>query len=191
MKKGDVVYVKKIKKTDLWSLEQIPRVNGAVVVMNPWSGRVLALSGGFDFTINQFNRATQAERQPGSAFKPFVYATALENNYKPNSIVLDAPFVIYQNQNKYKWKPKNYTGRFYGKQLFRYGIEKSNNLMTVRIANDVGLNKINKKAKELDIYKNTANILSSSLGSGERQLCLKLHQLMDLLLMVEKNLNQH
>ena len=103
---GDIVYVKKLKKNDLWSLEQIPRVNSAVVVMNPWSGRVLALSGGFDFTINQFNRATQAERQPGSAFKPFVYATALENNYKPNSIVLDAPFVIYQNQNKYKWKPK-------------------------------------------------------------------------------------
>ena len=169
-KEGDVVYVKKINKTDLWSLEQIPRVNGAVVVMNPWSGRVLALSGGFDFSINQFNRATQAERQPGSAFKPFVYATALENNFKPNSIVLDAPFVIYQNQNKFKWKPKNYTGRFYGKQLFRYGIEKSNNLMTVRIANEVGLNKINKKAKELDIYKNTANILSSSLGSGETTL---------------------
>ena len=167
---GDVVYVKKINNTDLWSLEQIPRVNGAVVVMSPWSGRVLALSGGFDFTINQFNRATQAERQPGSAFKPFVYATALENNYKPNSIVLDAPFVIYQNQNQYKWKPKNYTGRFYGKQLFRYGIEKSNNLMTVRIANDVGLNKINKKVKELDIYQNTANILSSSLGSGETTL---------------------
>ncbi len=148
---GDVIYVKKINKLDHWSLEQVPIVNGAVVVMNPWSGRVLALSGGFDFTINQFNRATQAERQPGSAFKPFVYATALENNYKPNSIVLDAPFVIYQNKNEYKWKPKNYTGRFYGKQLFRYGIEKSNNLMTVRIANDVGLSKINKKAKELDI----------------------------------------
>ena len=167
---GDVIYVKKLKKKNFWSLEQIPRVNGAVVVMNPWSGRVLALSGGFDFNINQFNRATQAERQPGSAFKPFVYATALENNYKPNSIVLDAPFVIYQNQNKYKWKPKNYTGRFYGKQLFRYGIEKSNNLMTVRIANDVGLKKINKKATELDIYKNTADILSSSLGSGETTL---------------------
>ncbi|MAK12621.1 MAG: penicillin-binding protein [Candidatus Pelagibacter sp.] len=167
---GDVIYVKKINKLDHWSLEQVPIVNGAVVVMNPWSGRVLALSGGFDFTINQFNRATQAERQPGSAFKPFVYATALENNYKPNSIVLDAPFVIYQNKNEYKWKPKNYTGRFYGKQLFRYGIEKSNNLMTVRIANDVGLSKINKKAKELDIYKNTANILSSSLGSGETTL---------------------
>ena len=167
---GDIIYVKKIKKTDLWSLEQVPRVNGAVVVMNPWSGRVLALSGGFDFTINQFNRATQAERQPGSAFKPFVYATALENNYKPNSIVLDAPFVIYQNQHKYRWKPKNYTGRFYGKQLFRYGIEKSNNLTIFRIANDVGLDKINKKAKELDIYKNTANILSSSLGSGETTL---------------------
>ena len=167
---GDVIYVKKLNKNNFWSLEQIPRVNGAVVVMNPWSGRVLALSGGFDFKINQFNRATQAERQPGSAFKPFVYATALENNYKPNSIVLDAPFVIYQNQNKYKWKPKNYTGRFYGKQLFRYGIEKSNNLMTVRIANDVGLKKINKKATELDIYKNTADILSSSLGSGETTL---------------------
>ncbi len=169
-KEGDVIYVQKTDKTDLWALEQIPRVNGAVVIMNPWSGRVLALSGGFDFGINQFNRATQAERQPGSAFKPFVYATALENKFKPNSIVLDAPFVIYQNQNKYKWKPKNYTGRFYGKQLFRYGIEKSNNLMTVRIANEVGLSKINKKARELDIYKNTANILSSSLGSGETTL---------------------
>ncbi|MEK9893948.1 MAG: PBP1A family penicillin-binding protein [Pelagibacteraceae bacterium] len=167
---GDVIYVKKLKKTNLWSLEQIPKANGAVVVMNPWSGRVLALSGGFDFNLNQFNRVTQAERQPGSAFKPFVYAAALENNYKPNSVVLDAPFVIYQNKDEYKWKPKNYSGRFNGKQLFRYGIEKSNNLMTVRIANDIGLNKINNKAKQLGIYKNTANILSSSLGSGETTL---------------------
>ncbi len=167
---GDVIYVKKLKKSNLWSLEQIPKANGAVVVLNPWSGRVLALSGGFDFNLNQFNRATQAQRQPGSAFKPFVYATALEYNYKPNSIVLDAPFVIYQNKGEYKWKPKNYSGRFYGKQLFRHGIEKSNNLMTVRIANNVGLEKINKKAKELDIYKNIGNILSSSLGSGETTL---------------------
>ena len=154
--------------------------------MNPWSGRVLALSGGFDFNLNQFNRVTQAERQPGSAFKPFVYAAALENNYKPNSIVLDAPFVIYQNKDEYKWKPKNYSGRFNGKQLFRYGIEKSNNLMTVRIANDIGLNKINNKAKQLGIYKNTANILSSSLGSGETTL-YKLLQRMALLLMGVKD----
>ena len=167
---GDVIYVRKLVKKNIWSLEQIPKVNGAIVVMNPWSGRVLALSGGFDFNLNQFNRATQALRQPGSAFKPFVYATALENNYQPNSSVLDAPFVLYQNKGEYKWKPKNYSGRFNGKQLFRYGIEKSNNLMTVRIANDVGLAKINKKAKQLDIYKNTANILSSSLGSGETTL---------------------
>ena len=170
LKTGDVIHVKKINKPNLWSLEQVPKVNGAVVVMNPWSGRVLALSGGFDFSINQFNRATQADRQPGSAFKPFVYATALENNYKPNSIILDAPFVIYQNRDEFKWKPKNYSGNFYGDQLFRYGIEKSNNLMTVRIANDVGLDKINKKAKLLNIYKDTANILSSSLGSGETTL---------------------
>ena len=167
---GDVIYVKKLKKTNTWSLEQIPKVNGAVVAMNPWSGRVLALSGGLDFNLNQFNRATQAERQPGSAFKPFVYATALENNYKPNSTVLDAPFVIYQNQEEFKWKPKNYTGRFYGKQLFRQGIEKSNNLMTIRIANNIGLEKINSKAKKLDIYKNTSDILSFSLGSGETTL---------------------
>ena len=167
---GDVIYVKKLNKQNHWSLEQIPNVNGAVVAMNPWNGRVLALSGGFDFNINQFNRATQAERQPGSAFKPFVYATALENNYKPNSVVLDAPFVIYQNKNEFKWKPKNYSGRFYGKQLFRQGIEKSNNLMTVRIANNVGLKKINNKAKQLEIYKSTADILSSSLGSGETTL---------------------
>ena len=170
LKTGDVIHVKKINKSNLWSLEQVPKVNGAVVVMDPWSGRVLALSGGFDFSINQFNRATQADRQPGSAFKPFVYATALENNYKPNSIILDAPFVIYQNRDEFKWKPKNYSGNFYGDQLFRYGIEKSNNLMTVRIANDVGLDKINKKAKLLNIYKDTANILSSSLGSGETTL---------------------
>ena len=167
---GDVIYVKKLKKTNTWSLEQIPKVNGAVVAMNPWSGRVLALSGGLDFNLNQFNRATQAERQPGSAFKPFVYATALENNYKPNSTVLDAPFVIYQNQEEFKWKPKNYTGRFYGKQLLRQGIEKSNNLMTIRIANNIGLEKINSKAKKLDIYKNTSDILSFSLGSGETTL---------------------
>src|SRR6056300_110278 len=170
LKTGDVIHVKKINKPNLWSLEQVPKANGAVVVMDPWSGRVLALSGGFDFSINQFNRATQADRQPGSAFKPFVYATALENNYKPNSIILDAPFVIYQNRDEFKWKPKNYSGNFYGDQLFRYGIEKSNNLMTVRIANDVGLDKINKKAKLLNIYKDTTNILSSSLGSGETTL---------------------
>ncbi|MDC0435769.1 PBP1A family penicillin-binding protein [Pelagibacteraceae bacterium] len=170
LKTGDVIHVKKINKSNLWSLEQVPKANGAVVVMDPWSGRVLALSGGFDFSINQFNRATQADRQPGSAFKPFVYATALENNYKPNSIILDAPFVIYQNRDEFKWKPKNYSGNFYGDQLFRYGIEKSNNLMTVRIANDVGLDKINKKAKLLNIYKDTTNILSSSLGSGETTL---------------------
>ena len=168
--KGDIIFVKKIDKTNVWSLEQIPKINGAVVIMNPWNGRVYALSGGFDFNLNQFNRATQANRQPGSAFKPFVYATALENGYKPNSIILDAPYVLYQNKEEYKWKPKNYTAKFYGDLLFRSGIEKSYNLMTVRIANDVGLKKINKKAKQLNIYNNPIDILSSSLGSGETTL---------------------
>ena len=142
LKVGDVIYVKRIDKSNLWSLEQIPKVNGAVVVMSPWSGRVFALSGGFDFNLNQFNRATQANRQPGSAFKPFVYATALENGYKPNSIILDAPYVLYRNKEEFKWKPKNYTEKFYGNLLFRSGIEKSYNLMTVRIANEVGLKKL-------------------------------------------------
>ena len=168
---GDVIFVKKLKKTNLWSLEQIPKINGAVVVMNPWNGRVFALTGGFDFGLNQFNRATQALRQPGSSFKPIVYATALENNFKPNSIVIDAPYVAYPNSKEdFKWKPKNYSSKFYGPSIFRTGIEKSKNLMTIRIANTIGLEKINQKATQLGIYDKPPNLLSTSLGSYETTL---------------------
>ena len=169
-KEGDVVYVKKINKTDLWSLEQIPRVNGAVVVMNPWSGRVLALSGGFDFSINQFNRATQAERQPGSAFKPFVYAAALDSGFTPASLVLDAPFVMEQGNDKGLWKPENYARRFYGLSTLRLGMEKSRNLMTVRMAQEIGMEKITNYAKRFNINRTMPRVLAMALGAGETSL---------------------
>ena len=110
--------------------------------MNPWNGRVYSLVGGYSFDLNQFNRVTQAMRQPGSAFKPFVYAVALENGFRPNDLILDAPFVLDQNKGEFKWKPSNYGKKFYGLNTFRSGIEKSKNLTTVRIAQNVGLKKI-------------------------------------------------
>ena len=113
LKPGDIVYVKKIKENS-YSLNQIPKINGAIVVMDPYTGRVLALSGGFSFVNSEFNRASQALRQPGSAFKPFVYALALENNYTPSSLVLDAPLVLDQGVDLKMWKPENY-----GKKLYR------------------------------------------------------------------------
>ena len=110
--------------------------------MNPYTGRVLALNGGFSFKKSEYNRATQAKRQQGSAFKPFVYALALENNYTPTSLVLDAPLVLDQGDDLKLWKPENYGKKFYGPSTIRTGLEKSRNLMTVRIAQDLGLDKI-------------------------------------------------
>ena len=109
--------------------------------MDPYTGRVLALSGGFSFKNSEFNRATQALRQPGSAFKPFVYALALENNYTPSSLVLDAPLVLDQGSDLKMWKPENYGKKFYGLSTLRTGLEKSRNLMTVRIAQNLGIRK--------------------------------------------------
>ena len=140
-KKGDIIYVKKIND-NLFSLKQIPKINGGIVVMDPYTGRVLALSGGFSFKNSEFNRASQALRQPGSAFKPFVYALALENNYTPSSLVLDAPLVLDQGEDLKKWKPENYGKKFYGLSTLRVGLEKSRNLMTVRIAQNLGIEKL-------------------------------------------------
>ena len=137
---GDVIYVKNISE-NLYSLKQLPLVNGGIVVMDPFTGRVKAVSGGFSFKKSEFNRATQALRQPGSAFKPFIYALALENNFKPNSLVLDAPIVLEQGEDLKLWKPENYGKKFYGLSTLRTGIEKSRNLMTVRIAQELGLKK--------------------------------------------------
>ena len=114
---GDVIYVKKIDN-NYFSLKQLPRINGAIVVMDPYTGRVLAMSGGFSFKRSEFNRATQALRQPGSAFKPFVYALALENNYTPSTLILDAPLVLDQGEDLKQWKPENYGKKFYGCLLY-------------------------------------------------------------------------
>ncbi len=169
-KEGDIIYVKKKDGSNEYVLKQLPTANGAIVVMDPYNGRVLALSGGFSFNQSEFNRATQAKRQPGSAFKPFVYAAALENGYSPSTLVLDAPLVLEQGTDLKMWKPENYGKKFYGPSTLRMGLEKSRNLMTVRISQDLGLKKITKISKELGIYENPDELLSISLGSAETTL---------------------
>ena len=169
LKIGDVVYVKKIKN-NFFSLQQLPKINGGIVVIDPYTGRVLALSGGFSFKNSEFNRVSQALRQPGSAFKPFVYALALENQYTPSSLILDAPLVLDQGVDLKKWKPENYGKKFYGLSTLRVGLEKSRNLMTVRIAQNLGVDKLAKFSKELNIYNNPEKLLSISLGSAETTL---------------------
>ena len=169
LKEGDVIYVKKIRDNK-FSLKQIPKINGGIVVMDPYTGRVMALSGGFSFKNSEFNRSTQALRQPGSAFKPFVYTLALENNYTPTSLVLDAPLVLEQGSDLKMWKPENYGKKFYGLSTLRTGLEKSRNLMTVRIAQNLGIRNIVEFSKELGIYDNPDELLSISLGSKETTL---------------------
>jgi len=169
LKLNDIIYVSNIKK-DKWNLKQLPKINGAIVVMDPYTGRVLAMSGGFSFKLSEFNRATQAKRQPGSAFKPIVYATALENGFTPSTLVLDAPFVMDQGQGLKTWKPENYGKKFYGPSTLRTGIEKSRNLMTVRIAQKVGFDKISKATKNFGIYEDVPELLSVSLGAAETTL---------------------
>jgi penicillin-binding protein 1A len=169
LKVGDVIYVESINN-NTFSLRQLPLANGGIVVMDPFTGRVLALSGGFSFKKSEFNRATQALRQPGSAFKPFIYALALENGYTPSTLILDAPLVLEQGYDLKMWKPENYGKKFYGPSTLRMGLEKSRNLMTVRIAQDLGLKKIVNFSKQLGIYDNPSELLSISLGSAETTL---------------------
>ncbi len=168
-KRGDIIYVKKLSDGN-YSLKQLPKANGGIVVMDPYSGRVLALSGGFSFKKSEFNRASQAKRQPGSAFKPFIYALALENNFSPTTLVLDAPIVLDQGNDLKMWKPENYGKKFYGPSTLRTGIEKSRNLMTVRIAQELGIDKIINFSKKLNIYENPDELMSVSLGSAETTL---------------------
>mgnify|MGYP001192361642 FL=1 len=169
LKKGDVIYVKQVKN-NLYSLQQLPEINGGIVVMDPFTGRVFALSGGFSFNNSEFNRSSQALRQPGSAFKPFVYALALENKYTPSSLILDAPLVLDQGEDLKKWKPENYGKKFYGPSTLRTGLEKSRNLMTVRISRSLGIDKVTNFSKKMKIYKNPEELLSISLGSAETTL---------------------
>ncbi|WP_440916614.1 penicillin-binding protein 1A [Candidatus Pelagibacter sp.] len=166
---GDIIYVKNIRDNK-FSLKQLPKINGGIVVMDPFTGRVVALSGGFSFKNSEFNRASQALRQPGSAFKPFVYALALENDYTPSSLVLDAPLVLDQGTDLKMWKPENYGKKFYGPSTLRIGLEKSRNLMTVRIAQNLGVDKVAEFSKNLGIYENPDELLSISLGSAETTL---------------------
>ena len=135
----------------MFALRQIPDVEGAILALDPHTGRVLAMAGGWSFWESQFNRATQALRQPGSAFKPFVYLSALENGYTPADLVLDAPIVIDQGPGLPKWKPRNYSNEFYGPSTLRLGVEKSRNLMTVRLANQVGMENIAETGRRFGI----------------------------------------
>ena len=165
---GDIIFVK--KENNFWYLKQYPKVNGGIVVIDPYTGDIKALVGGFNYKSSEFNRVTQAKRQPGSAFKPIVYAAALGNGYSPSSIVLDAPFVESQGVGLKDWKPENYGKKFYGPSTLRKGIEYSRNLMTVRIAKNLGLNKILNLSNKLEIYDDIPELLSVSLGAAETSL---------------------
>ena len=175
LKAGDVVLVESAKqnakgvayKENSYALQQLPAIEGAMVVLDPHTGRVLAMVGGFSFQKSQFNRAVQAKRQPGSSFKPFVYLAALDEGFTPSTLILDAPFVMDQGPGMPKWKPKNYSNRFYGPTTLRVGIEKSRNLMTVRLAKAIGIKKVVEYAKKLGISDDIPNQMSIALGSGE------------------------
>jgi penicillin-binding protein 1A len=178
LKPGDVIYVSPREPTDTekdvtgqWSLEQVPDVGGAIVAMDPHTGRVLALVGGFSFAESQFDRAIQARRQPGSSFKPIIYSTALDNGYTPASIIVDGPISISQGPGMPPWQPKNYeAGSAAGPSTLRFGVEHSRNLMTVRLANDMGMPIICEYAKRFGVYDNLMPVLSMSLGAGETTL---------------------
>ena len=152
-------------------LRQVPAVDGALIALDPHTGRVLAMAGGYSFWKSQFNRVTQAERQPGSSFKPFVYAAALENGYTPASQILDAPFVDFDIEQDDFWAPKNYSaGRFYGLTTMRVGLEQSRNLMTVRMAQDIGMESVSEVAERMGLYDKLEPYLAMSLGAGETPL---------------------
>ena len=171
---GDVIYVAPKDPKVLggtWSLVQIPEVGGAIVAMDPNTGRVFADVGGFSFAMSEFDRAIQAKRQPGSSFKPFVYSAAIDNGYKPTSIVLDAPIEIEQGPNQDIWKPENYEKEnSAGPSTLRFGVEHSRNQMTVRLAQDLGMPIIIDYAKRFGIYDDLLPVLSMSLGAGETTL---------------------
>src|ERR1700761_4090138 len=170
---GDVIYVDPLFKDGnpvdgQYRLEQIPEVSGAMVVMDPNTGRVLAMVGGFSFDQSQFNRATQAYRQPGSSFKPIVYSAAMDNGYTPSTVVVDAPIEIDQGQGAGVWRPENYsTGKYYGPQTLRNALQKSLNTVTVRLAQDIGMPLIGEYAKRFGVYDELPNYLSYALGAGE------------------------
>jgi penicillin-binding protein 1A len=169
LKPGDIVYAEPMAQAGAgqYRLRQFPEISGAIVVLDPHTGRILAMVGGFSFDHSEFNRATQALRQPGSSFKPFVYATALDNGYTPSSIIIDEPIEIDQGGTLGIWKPENYDGGTAGPRTLRYGIEQSKNLMTIRLARDVGMPLIAEYSKRFGIYDDMLPVLAMSLGAGE------------------------
>jgi penicillin-binding protein 1A len=175
---GDIVAVERVEQDAenkplperTYALRQIPEVEGAVVALDPHTGRVLAMVGGYAYERSQFNRVTQAARQPGSGFKPFVYAAALEQGFTPSSLILDAPFVIDQGPGLPKWRPDNYSRVFYGPSTMRLGIEKSRNLMTVRLAQTIGMDKVVDIAHRFGVTDTITPQLSMSLGAAETTL---------------------
>lgn len=169
LSENDIIYVREKKEKGQYLLRQMPTVEGALVALDPHTGRVLAMTGGFSFHKNQFNRAIQAYRQPGSSFKPFVYLAALDSGYTPSSLILDAPLVM-ENPDGTKWKPKNYSQVFYGPTTMRVGLEKSRNLMTIRLAQAIGMNKILTYGRKFNISDKLEPVLATALGAGETTL---------------------
>ncbi|MFM8747498.1 MAG: penicillin-binding protein 1A [Aestuariivirga sp.] len=169
LKPGDIIYVAPSKDPAQFHLMQMPDVDGALVAMDPHTGRVLAMVGGFSYGRSQFNRAVQALRQPGSSFKPIVYAAALDNGYSPASVVLDAP-IEFAMPDGSMWKPKNYQNKFFGPSTLRRGIEQSRNVMTVRLADELGMTKIIDLATRLGVYDKLPRQLAMALGAGETTL---------------------
>lgn len=167
-KKGRVI--EKLTVQGQWDLKQIPQVQGGIVAMDPHTGRVHALVGGFSYGQSQFNRAVQANRQPGSSFKPFVYVAALDNGYTPASVVMDAPIAVDQGNDQGIWRPQNFGREFFGPSTLRLGIEKSRNVMTVRLAQDMGMDNVVAYAKAFGIYDNLLAVPSMALGAGETTL---------------------
>ncbi len=173
LRSGDVIMVDTVtleSGEEVYGLRQIPLINGALVAMDPHTGRVLAMAGGWSYEDSEFNRATQAWRQPGSAFKPFVYLAALDKGFTPATLVLDAPFVIDQGPGLPKWRPSNYSNEFYGPTPIRVGIEKSRNLMTVRLADYVGMESIADYVARFGVMDDMQPHLANSLGAGETTL---------------------
>lgn len=172
LKVGDLVMVeKKDGDSNHYALKQIPDVQGAIMAMDAHTGRILAMQGGWKYRYgsSEFNRATQAYRQPGSAFKPFVYMAALDNGFTPATLVLDAPFVIEDRPGHF-WSPTNYSDKYYGPTPIRVGVEKSKNLMTVRLADYLGMDLIAETAKKFGVHEDMPRLLSYSLGAGETRL---------------------
>jgi penicillin-binding protein 1A len=170
---GDVIYADPLFKDGnpvegQYRLRQLPEVSGAMVVMDPWTGRVLAMVGGFSFDQSQFNRATQAYRQPGSSFKPIVYSAALDNGYTPSTVVVDAPIEIDQGQGGGVWRPENFSsGKYQGPTTLRNALRQSLNTVTVRLAQDIGMPLIGEYARRFGVYDELPNYLSYALGAGE------------------------